>query len=100
MISSVLMAWAWLAHLRFRKRPYGLALAASWFLVLPEYVLNVSAFRWGFGTFGGGEMAAINLAASVVCMALVARLYLSEKLEPRQVGGFALMVAGVVLIAL
>ena len=43
-------------------------------------------------------MAAMNLSASVVCMALVARYFLGEKLEKRQIVGFVLMTMGVFLI--
>ena len=98
--SSTLMAFAWLGHIRFRKKGYALALVASWALVLPEYVLNVSAIRWGIGTYTGGEMAAINLSTGVVCVALVARYFLGEQLLPRQIAGFALMTLGVGLIVL
>jgi uncharacterized protein (DUF486 family) len=96
--SSVLMAFAWLGHIRFRRRGYFVALALSWVLVLPEYLLNISAIRWGHGTYEGGEMAAINLCSGVFCVAMVARYFLKEKLEPRQIAGFVLLGAGVLLV--
>ena len=47
LFSSVLMALAWLGHLRYRDSlGFGAALALSWLLVLPEYVLNVGATRY------------------------------------------------------
>jgi len=96
--SSVLMAFAWLGHIRYRHRGYVVALMASWFLVLPEYVLNITAIRYGHGTYGGGEMAAMNLCAGVLCVALVSRFFLGERLQPRQVVGFILMAAAVTLV--
>lgn len=96
--SSTLMAFAWLGHIRFRTKSYWMALAVSWVLVLPEYLLNVAAFRWGKQVYEGGGMGAINLSASVLCMALVARFFLHEKLNTRQLLGFALMAVGVVLV--
>ena len=39
--SSVIMAFAWLGHLRFRAYSMWVALLGSWFLVIPEYMLNV-----------------------------------------------------------
>jgi len=98
LLSSLLMALAWLAHLRFRYARFGKALLSSWLLVLPEYMLNVSAIRWGHGTYTGGEMAAINLCSGVVCVALVARVVLREHLTRRQWLGFALMAVAVVLV--
>ncbi|MEL6546162.1 MAG: DMT family protein, partial [Myxococcota bacterium] len=35
-LSSFIMAFAWLGHLRFRHWRLSFALFASWFLVLPE----------------------------------------------------------------
>ncbi len=98
--SSMLMALAWLGHIRFRKRSYGLALAVSWLIVLPEYVLNVAALRWGHVVYEGSEMAAMNLSSGVACVALVAHFVLGERLLKRQVLGFVLMAAAVVLVVL
>jgi len=96
--SSVIMAFAWLGHVRLRFRSFGFALVLSWVMVLPEYVLNVTAFRWGNSIYTGAQMAAFNMAAGVICVALVARLFLREPIRKRQWLGFALMAAAIVLI--
>ncbi len=97
-LSSLLMAFAWLGHLRFRHKGFLVALLFSWFLVLPEYLLNVSAIRWGFGTYQANEMAAINLCSGVLCVALVSTLFLKEPLPLRKVCGFVVMCVGVILV--
>jgi len=74
------------------------ALAVSWFLVLPEYILNVSSARWGRGTFTGAQMAAMHLGAGVICCALVSTLHLRENLSGSQIFGFVLMFVAVGLI--
>lgn len=96
--SSLLMAFAWLGHIKLRTTSFATALVASWFLVLPEYLLNIGAIRWGYGVYEGGEMAAMNLSFGVVCVALVARFFLREPLAKRQIAGFGLMALGVVLV--
>ncbi|MEZ4819828.1 MAG: DMT family protein [Bdellovibrionota bacterium] len=96
--SSILMALAWLGHIRFRDKGFMVALLASWFLVLPEYVLNIIAFRWGHGIFSPSEMAAINLSSGVICIALVSRYFLFEKMAKSQWIGFGLMAISVALI--
>lgn len=98
--SSLLMAFAWLGHIRYRRKGYFFALLLSWFIVLPEYLLNISAIRWGFGTYQPSEMAAMNLSSGVVCVAIVAKLFLNEHLTRRQVSGFILMGFGVALVVL
>ena len=100
LLSSVIMAVAWLGHLRFRHWRYGVALAASWLLVLPEYFLNVFATRWGHGVYSGAQMASLNLSTGVLCVALVSRFVLGEELARRQLLGFGLMIVSIGLIIL
>ena len=98
-VSSALMALAWLGHLRFRDSiGFWVALAASWVLVLPEYVLNVAATRFGYGTYTGAQMASFHLAFGVVCVALVSHFVLEEHLAPMQLAGFVLLAVATVLI--
>lgn len=98
LLSSFFMAFAWLGHLRFRQKGFRLALAVSWVIVLPEYILNVSAIRYGHGLFSGGEMAAFNLCTGVICVALISRFFLKERLTRYQVLGFFLMTLAIFLV--
>jgi uncharacterized protein len=99
LFSSALMALAWLGHLRFRDSiGFGAALALSWLVVLPEYVLNVGATRYGYGTYTGAQMASFHLAFGVVAVALVARFVLGERLTALQWVGFALLAVATLLI--
>ena len=62
LLSSTMMALAWLGHLRFEDTwSFWTALAVSWGLVLPEYALNTAATRWGYGVYSGAQMASIHL---------------------------------------
>jgi len=98
-LSSCLMALAWLGHLRFRdKIGFATALGASWLLVLPEYILNVAATRFGYGTYTGAQMASFHLSFGVICVALVSRFLLGEHLTPTQIMGFGFLAIAVVLI--
>ena len=98
-LSSCLMALAWLGHLRYRDQiSFWMALGVSWFLVLPEYILNVAATRFGYGTYSGAQMASFHLAFGVVCVALVSRFVLGERLVASQLLGFALLAVAIVLI--
>ena len=99
LVSSMLMALAWLGHIRYRDRvPFWLAVLVSWVLVLPEYILNVVAIRWGHEYYSGGAMAAFNLSSGVLCVALVSRYVLRERMSRRQVLGFFLMALAVGLV--
>lgn len=98
-LSSALMAFAWLGHLRFREQiGFWAALGASWLLVLPEYVLNVAATRFGYGTYSGAQMASFHLAFGVVCVALVSRFVLAERISMPQMFGFGLLTMAIILI--
>lgn len=96
--SGAFMAVAWLGHLRFRTHSFWLALAMSWLIVLPEYVLNVTATRYGYGTFTGAQMASLHLVSGVVFVALVARFVLDERFQPHQLLGFLLLGVGMALV--
>lgn len=97
-VSSLLMAFAWIGHLKFRHKGFFVALLISWLIVLPEYILNVSAIRYGHGVYSGGEMAAFNLGTGVLAVALVSRLFLKETINNSQIIGFFLMTWAIILI--
>jgi uncharacterized protein (DUF486 family) len=92
------MAVAWLGHLRIRERGFWVALALSWAIVLPEYILNVAATRYGYGLYTGAQMGAIHLSSGVVFVAVVSRYVLDEPLTPWQAVGFILLALGMTLI--
>jgi uncharacterized protein (DUF486 family) len=97
-VSGGFMAMAWLAHLRIKSLGFFPALAMSWAIVLPEYVLNVAATRYGYGTYTGAQMASFHLTAGVVCVALVSRYVLGEAIGGRQLVGFGLLAIGMALL--
>src|SRR5215471_2983723 len=96
--SGAFMATAWLGHLRIREYGWWVALLVSWAIVLPEYILNVSATRRGIGTFTGAQMASLHLCSGVLCVALVSRFLLHETMSRSQMGGFVLLAAGMLLV--
>jgi uncharacterized protein (DUF486 family) len=96
--SGAFMALAWLGHLRIREYGFWIALAMSWAIVLPEYVLNVTATRMGWGTYSGAQMASFHLCSGVVCVALVSRFVLGESIASHQWVGFGLLAAGMMLV--
>ena len=97
--SSILMAFAWIGHLKFEDTwSFGTALTVSWLIVPPEYLLNVSAVRMGKDVYSGAQMASFNMCAGVICVALVSRFFLGESMSVRQVLGFILMAVSIILI--
>lgn len=97
-MAGLLMSFAWIGHLKFKSWSFLTALAVSWLIVLPEYILNVFSARWGREIFSGAQMAAMHLASGVICVALVARWHLGESLSWTQLAGFALMGVAISLI--
>lgn len=99
-LSSFLMAFAWLGHIKFKEKSFFTALILSWLLVLPEYLLNVFAIRWGVDFYEPSEMASMNLCTGVICVAIVSKYFLGEVLNPSKTLGFILMSVGMVLVVL
>ena len=96
--SGAFMAVAWLGHLRIKEKGFWVALALSWAIVLPEYVLNVTATRYGHGLYTGAQMGAIHLCAGVAFVALVSRYVLGEALTGWQAVGFVFLAVGMGLV--
>ena len=97
--SSTMMAFAWIGHLKWSDTwSFWTALAVSWCIVLPEYILNVSATRMGEGIYTGAQMASFHLCSGVVCVAFVSRFFLQEPMTIRQMLGFGLMCIAIMLI--
>jgi uncharacterized protein (DUF486 family) len=71
---------------------------ASWCIVLPEYVLNVAATRWGYGAYTGAQMAGLHLVSGVFSVALVSRFVLGEVWSTRQLVGFFCLAVGMLLL--
>jgi uncharacterized protein (DUF486 family) len=99
-LSSAIMAMAWLGHLKYKEDlSFLMAALFAWLLVLPEYLLNVSAIRWGVGLYQPSEMAAMNLSTGVVFIALVSHFMLGEELTIQKYIGFGLMIIAMLLIS-
>jgi hypothetical protein len=99
-LSSAIMAMAWLGHLHFKNEwSFWLASLLAWLFVLPEYILNISAIRWGVGTYQPSTMGAMNLSSGVVFIALVSHFYLGEELTVKKYIGFGLMIIAMILIS-
>jgi uncharacterized protein (DUF486 family) len=97
-LSGAFMAVAWLGHLRIKEYGFWVALALSWAIVLPEYVLNVAATRYGHGLFTGAQMGTFHLCSGVICVALVSRFILGETIRSHQMLGMLVLVVGMTLI--
>ena len=97
-LSGAFMAVAWLGHLRIREYGFWIALVLSWAIVLPEYVLNVFATRYGYGTYSGAQMGMFHLCSGVICVALVSRFVLGEAVHSHQLLGMVLLALGMALV--
>lgn len=99
-LSSTIMVLAWIGHLKFKDDlSFIVAALIAWLFVLPEYLLNISAIRWGIGTYDPSEMAAINLSSGIVFTAIVSHFMLGEELTTQKYIGFGLMIIAMILIS-
>ncbi|MEM9410758.1 MAG: DMT family protein [Planctomycetota bacterium] len=100
LLSSSIMATAWLGHLRFKEDlSFWMATLFAWLLVLPEYALNIAALRLGYEKYTGGQMGAFRLCTGVVCIAFVSHYVLGENLTSQKLIGFAIMGLSMFLIS-
>lgn len=98
MCSCLFMNLAWYGHLNwFKERPMWMAILASWLIALPEYCLQVPANRLGHTAFTGPQLKIIAEALSLTMFVPVSAFILKEHLGWRDLAGFGLILAGVVV---
>ncbi|MCA9294639.1 MAG: DMT family protein [Phycisphaerales bacterium] len=99
--SNVFMTWAWYGHLKRASWSIPLAIAVSWCIALPEYMLQVPGNRLGHISQGGPytapQLKIIQEAITIGVFIGFAILVLGERPRPNEYIAFALIVAAVVI---
>jgi hypothetical protein len=99
--SNVFMTFAWYFHLKQKTWTVVTAIAISWMIALPEYILQVPANRLGHvqhgGPFTAAQLKVIQEAITLTVFAAFSLLVLKEKLRVNEVIAFVLIFAGVVV---
>lgn len=94
-LSNCFMTAAWYGHLRFRSLPLWVAILASWGLALFEYMLQVPANRYGYGTLSAYQLKILQECITLGVFIGFAALFLGEELSLRYLISFALVLAAV-----
>lgn len=83
--SNTFMTFAWYYHLKRRAWPLVTAIAISWLIALPEYILQVPANRLGHvsggGPFSAPQLKVLQEAITLVVFAVFSTLVLRERLR-------------------
>ena len=93
--SNVFMTVAWYGHLKFKHVPLLAAIAVSWLIALPEYMLQVPANRWGHGLFTAFQLKILQEVITLVVFTVFAVLWLKEPVKWNYLVAFALLVGAV-----
>lgn len=96
--SNVFMTLAWYGHLKYKTYPLLLVILVSWGIAFVEYCLAVPANRYGHGVYSAAELKTIQEVITFIVFAVFSSVYLKETLGWMQLAGFALIVAGAVLV--
>jgi uncharacterized protein (DUF486 family) len=95
--SNLFMTVAWYGHLKFRKAPLLVAIAASWGIALVEYCFQVPANRIGYGALSAYQLKVIQEAITLTVFIAFAALWLGEGPQLKYLVSFALIFAAVVV---
>ncbi|MBL8990559.1 MAG: DMT family protein [Phycisphaerae bacterium] len=99
--SNVFMTFAWYYHLKAKGWSLAMAIAVSWLIALPEYMLQVPANRLGHvghgGPFTAPQLKIIQEAITLTVFGVFSILVLGEKLRWTDLAAFSLVFAGVVV---
>jgi len=96
--SNAFMTWAWYGHLR-KSWALPAAIAISWLIALPEYILQVPANRLGHfahgGPFTAPQLKIIQEAVTLIVFTVFTILVLKEKPRVHDAVAFVLILAAV-----
>src|SRR6478752_3952463 len=96
--SNVFMTFAWYAHLKnLGSRPLIVAILASWGIAFFEYTLQVPANRIGYRALSAYQLKVMQEAITLVVFMIFAALWLGERVQPRYLVSFGLILAAVVV---
>ncbi len=97
--SNIFMTWAWYGHLKKTGWTIAAAIAISWLIALPEYILQVPANRIGHfsqgGPFTAAQLKVIQEAITLTVFTVFAVIVLKEKLRWNEITAFVLIFAAV-----
>ena len=98
--SNAFMTMAWYGHLKYKQTPLLIAIAISWLIALPEYMLQVPANRIGHGQegFSAAQLKIIQEVISISVFVVFSYLYLREAPKANEWIAFGLILAAVVVM--
>ena len=92
--SNVFMTFAWYGHLKYKSSPIAVVIMVSWGIAFFEYLLQVPANRYGYGTFNAAQLKTIQEVITLSVFSIFSWVYLGEKLTWQHGIGFAFIALG------
>jgi uncharacterized protein (DUF486 family) len=97
-LSNLFMTYAWYGHLKDRAMPLATAVMLGWGIAFFEYWLAVPANRIGSAALTAPQLKGMQEVISILVFAAFSTFWLGQPITPRQMLGFALIVAAAILI--
>jgi uncharacterized protein (DUF486 family) len=94
-ISNVFMTFAWYGHLKYKHKPIGLAILASWAIALFEYIFQVPANRLGAEVFSVTQLKIIQECDTLTVFTGFVFLVFRERPRWNNFVSYALILAAV-----
>jgi hypothetical protein len=98
--ANMVMALAWYGHLKFEAWPLSFAILVSWFLALPEYILQISANRIGYAYLTASHLKTLQLILTTCAFLAFVVFYFDTTLSWKEVLGLGLVLLGAAVILL
>ncbi len=97
-VSNTFMTFAWYGHLKFPHAALWAAIAVSWLIALPEYLLAVPANRMGAQYFTLAELKTIQEVVTLIVFTVIAVVFFNQSLTWHHGIGFILIATGAAFI--
>ena len=89
------MTLAWYGHLKFKEKPLGLVIIASWTLAFFEYLFQVPANRIGSARFTLVQLKVMQECITIVVFTIIVWLMFRQMPRWNNIVSFLLIVAAV-----
>jgi len=98
--SNVFMTFAWYGHLKYKDKPIGMVILASWGIAFFEYLLQVPANRFGSNVYSPAQLKVGQEIITLTVFSVFSVYYLGDAIRWNHIAAFVCMVGAACFVFL
>jgi hypothetical protein len=94
------MTFAWYGHLKYKDKPIGMVILASWGIAFFEYLLQVPANRFGSNVYSPAQLKVGQEIITLTVFSVFSVYYLGDAIRWNHIAAFVCMVGAACFVFL